>query len=186
MLRGVRISGGELRGRRLAVPPGVRPSEGRLREALFSIWSAALPGSRFLDLFAGSGAMGLEAVSRGAQRAVLVEGSAKVAAGLAERCALLAPAKTEVVRRRLPAGLSRLPSEGFDLVFADPPYDFSAYGELLVGLEGWLKSSGEFALEHRRCPDPIAERRGWELFDRRCYGDSELSFFRRTMAKAGV
>ena len=70
---GVRISGGELRGRVLEVAPGVRPTEGRVREALFSIWQDRLPDAKFLDLFAGSGAVGLEALSRGASSASRTE-----------------------------------------------------------------------------------------------------------------
>ncbi len=179
MAGGVRILGGELRGRRLSVPSGVRPSEGRLREALFSIWGSSLPDCRWLDLFAGSGAVGLEAVSRGARWASLVEGSAKVAGELVERCRRLAPDRTEVVYRRLPKGLKRPLADPFDLAFADPPYDFSAYDELLAGLDGWLAAAGEIAVEHSRRQQPIAQHRAWQLYDKRTYGDSELSFFRR-------
>src|SRR6185436_4144983 len=72
---GVRVTGGEHRGRGLAVPPGARPTEGRVREALFSIWSDRLEGARVLDLFAGSGVVGLEALGRGALSALAVDGN---------------------------------------------------------------------------------------------------------------
>ncbi len=74
----LRLAGGALEGRRLPGANGVRPTGARLREALFSIWQSRVGGCRFLDLFAGSGAVGLEAISRGAAQAVFVEGSPRV------------------------------------------------------------------------------------------------------------
>src|SRR4030095_13507089 len=89
----LRLSGGVYRGRRLRVPAGVRPTEGRLREALFSIWQHEIEGARFLDLFAGAGGVGLEAVGRGAARAVLVEEDPRALRTLKENVAALGAAE---------------------------------------------------------------------------------------------
>ncbi|MGB5294908.1 MAG: RsmD family RNA methyltransferase, partial [Thermoanaerobaculia bacterium] len=88
---GVRISGGRFRGRSLPVPATARPTSARLREALFDIWRDRVPGARFLDLFAGSGAVGLEALSRGASFVVFVENDRDAVRRLQAVCAELAP-----------------------------------------------------------------------------------------------
>jgi 16S rRNA (guanine966-N2)-methyltransferase len=125
--RGVRLTGGAFRGRSLAVPAGARPTEGRVREALFSIWRERLDGSRFLDLFAGSGAVGIEAAGRGALWVVCVDQDAQavraVAANVstltggraasvaAGRAASLGGGVIEARRLTLPGGLARLAAE---------------------------------------------------------------------------
>ncbi len=178
-MRGVRIGAGRLRGRRLPVAAGVRPSGARLRESLFDLWRERLPGSRFLDLFAGTGAVGLEAVGRGARRAVLVEGAPAAFALLRRQCERLAPGEASALRLDLPAGLARLARSGerFDLVFADPPYDFDRFDELLAGLPALLAAGGEAAVEHSarlELPTP----RGLARLDLRTYGDQRLAFYR--------
>jgi len=173
----LRILGGELRGRRVRVAGEVRPTEARVREALFSIWEPRLAGSRFLDLFAGSGAMGLEAVSRGAAGAVLVDDDPRVLAVLRRNCAELAPAAAAVLRRRLP-GSPELDLGGpFDLVFADPPYAFEDYRGLLQAAAGWLTASGELAVEHSKRVEVDAVE-PWIRLDQRRYGECCLSFYR--------
>ena len=131
MKPGVRITGGEFRGRGLAVPPGARPTEGRVREALFSIWSDRLAGARVLDLFAGSGVVGLEALGRGALSALAVDQGLQAVKTLEANAGKLGEGLLEIRRLTLPEGLARLPPGAFDLVYADPPYNFAAYGELL-------------------------------------------------------
>lgn len=180
MKGGVRISGGAARGRPLAVPPGARPTEGRVREALFSIWSGRLEGARVLDLFAGSGVVALEALGRGAFSACAVDqGIAAVktieanAAKVGERLTLR--------RLRLPEGLGRLAGEGvgpFDLLFADPPYEFTGYEELLAGAAPLAAPEGEMVVEHavRREMPVVAGK--WVRVDQRSYGDCALSFYR--------
>lgn len=181
----VRILGGELRGRTLRVPPGVRPSEGRLREALFSIWQARLPGARFLDLFAGSGAVGLEALGRGAVEVVLVEHDRRAVARLRENCEQLDVAGWRVHDGRLPGALgdpyfaSLAP---FDLVFADPPYAFEARARLLAAAAPLLAASGQMALEHPARLAPPEEAGGLALVDSRRYGESGLAFYERAAA----
>jgi len=184
-----RITGGELRGRALAVGPGVRPTEARLREALFSIWCELVPGARFLDLFAGSGAIGLEAASRGAEEVWLVEGSAEVARILESNVERVDDGVCRVIRAQLPAGLARVaelarePSNAsdqrFDLAFADPPYAFVGYDEVVTGVGGLMRPGGVLAVEHakrRSLPPACGEL---ELVDERNYGDKVLSFYRR-------
>ncbi len=177
---GLRILGGELRGRRLEVTARVRPTESRLREALASIWRQPLPGCRFLDLFAGSGAVGIEALSRGAAEAWFADHDPRVLAALRRNCAHLAPAAaTRIVRLRLPA--ARDLGQRFELIFADPPYAFRDHTALLRGAAGWLAPGGEMAIEHSAQGGAVAAVEAvapWELVDRRSYGESCLSFFR--------
>lgn len=179
--RGPRILAGALRGRRLLVARGVRPTESRLREALFSIWIGRLEGSRFLDLFAGSGAVGLEALSRGAQHAVFVDRAAPVLAALRRNLSLVPAAAALLRRARLPGGLDPPALAGpFDLIFADPPYRFTEHAELLRLLKGRLAAGGELVIEHSSRVEPSDASAAWRCFDRRCYGDACLSFFRPT------
>ena len=175
----LRIGAGELRGRTVAVPAGVRPTSARVRESLCDIWARRLPGARVLDLFAGSGAIGLEALSRGAEQAVLVEGDPRVCPTLEQNARLVASDRIRILRLVLPEGLSRWPRDlarGFDLIFADPPYDFEAFGMLFAAIGGWLGPGAELAIEHAAgALDTV--RSALELKDRRRYGDSWLSFF---------
>ncbi|MDX1631247.1 MAG: 16S rRNA (guanine(966)-N(2))-methyltransferase RsmD [Thermoanaerobaculia bacterium] len=181
----IRITGGRLRGRFLPVEPGVRPTEGQVREALFSIWQTRLEGALFLDLFAGSGVMGMEALSRGAHRVTFVEEKARVLRSLRGAVETMGEAdETRWIRARIPEELKaveRTEPEGFDLIFADPPYAYPLY-ESLVGAAGkLLRDEGELAVEHsvRKCiePDPGSEV---EVVDRREYGETFLSFFVRS------
>ena len=146
----VRIIGGIHRGRKLPVPdqPGLRPTGDRVRETLFNWLQPLLPGAACLDLFAGSGALGLEAASRGAGRVLMLEQSAAVARQLQENVVLLG---LEQVRVEQADALSRLqgPGEPFDIVFLDPPF---ADGLLqlacrLLQDNGWLKPDARIYLE---------------------------------------
>ena len=122
----MRVVGGELRGRRLAAPPGrshaVRPTAERAREAIFSILGEQVSGARVLDLYCGTGALAIEALSRGASRAVLVDAKprlarANVAAlGLAERAEVIRGDALRFLRRS---------GERFDLILCDPPYNIA-------------------------------------------------------------
>lgn len=159
--------------------PGTRPSSGRLREALFSIWGERVVGARVLDSFAGSGAVGIEALSRGAGEVDFVEARPEALAVLRRNCALLVPGSFRVLRARLPDDLGRLVGEPFDLAFADPPYRFTEWGQLLAGLSSLLASGGEAAVEHS-VRSELPDRAGsLERVDERRYGESQLSFYRR-------
>ncbi|MCB1057812.1 MAG: 16S rRNA (guanine(966)-N(2))-methyltransferase RsmD [Acidobacteria bacterium] len=180
---GVRITGGVHRGRRLEVPGSARPSGGRLREALLSIWGPRLEGSRFLDLFAGSGAVGFEAASRGAAAVLAIEADVRALRLLEHNRKGLGEERLVIRRLTLPEGLRRLGAEEagpFDLVFADPPYAFSAYEPLLAGIELLLADGGEVALEHSGRRPPPRSCGGLERGESRRYGDSGLSLYRRT------
>ncbi len=177
----MRIAGGALRGRRLKVPPAVRPTGGRVREALFDVWAPRLAGSRFLDLFAGSGAVGLEALGRGAAFCLAIEHSGPAFAVLSRNYETLLPdGPWQLSRARLPAGLRREDvSRGgpFDLVFADPPYEFVDWEPLLAGIASVLAAGGEAVVEHGRRNRPPARAAALERHARRAYGETELSFY---------
>lgn len=180
----VRITGGEFRGRTVAVPRSARPTEGRVREALFSIWLDRLPEARFLDLFAGSGVVAFEAVSRGAVEAVCVEGDAAAMRVLEGNCRQLRAAAVRAWRASLPGGLADLARHQapFDLIYADPPYAFNAHAKLLIAAAPLLAPGGELALEHSaRQPSP-EQVEGWFRTDERRYGESQLSIYRRESA----
>ncbi len=149
----------------------MRPTEGRVREALLSIWQDRIPSARILDLFAGSGAVGLEALGRGASQAVLVDRSTSSLTALKRNCRSLGAENASVRRLDLPKGLSRL-NGPFDLIFADPPYDFQAYDSLVELALPLLHSHGELALEHDRELGPNLSPHSV-----RRYGGTLLSFF---------
>ncbi len=174
---GTRLSGGQYRGRRVAVPPGIRPTGGLVKQALFSIWADRVQGSRFLDLFAGSGAVGLEAWSRGADSIDWVEGEARVARATRHTVEKLAGLGSRVALAWLPDQISRGPQGPFDLIFADPPYEFEGYAELVAAISKLLAAKGSLAVEHSLrvpLPDSIGDLRA---LDRRKYGESGLTIY---------
>jgi 16S rRNA (guanine966-N2)-methyltransferase len=176
---GVRITGGEFRGRGLTVPPGARPTEGRVREALFSIWSDRIEGARVLDLFAGSGVVGLEALGRGALSVLAVDESLRAVKTLEENAGKLGERLLEIRRLSLPNGIPRLAEQGpFDLVYADPPYNFPMYPELLEAVAPLLAKDGEVAAEHSSRRDLPIEAGPLTRIDSRKYGESAISFYR--------
>jgi 16S rRNA (guanine966-N2)-methyltransferase len=143
----VRIIGGRWRGTRLDVAdaPGLRPTSDRVRETLFNWLQPILPGARVLDLFAGSGALGFEALSRGARSAVLVERDAKLVATLRAIAARLQGGEAAaVVQADAMAWLHQQPDNEFDLAFVDPPFDANFWGGVLPALtrklaaDAWL------------------------------------------------
>jgi len=139
--RKVRIIAGRLRGSKLEVPdrPGLRPTPDRVRETLFNWLAPRIEGAHCLDLFAGSGALGLEAISRGAASAVLVERDPALAASLRAAVARLGATGSEV---RCVDALAFLagPATPFDVVFVDPPFDAGLWSEVAARLAegGWL------------------------------------------------
>ncbi len=150
MLNTLRVIGGEWRGRRIRFPGkgGIRPTPDRVRETLFNWLAAAVPGSRCLDLFAGSGALGIEALSRGAAHVTFIERDRENAARLRETTALLAPGRTVVVQAEALNWLGGQPAE-HDIVFLDPPFDAGLLAESIRLLEGrgWLAADASIYLE---------------------------------------
>lgn len=155
-----------------------------MREALFSIWGRRLDGARLLDLFAGSGAVALESIGRGALRAVAVEGNLQALQTIEANAGKLGKGLIEIRRMTLPAGLARLAETGelFDLVFADPPYAFNAYSGLLEGIGRLLAEDGEAVIEHSARVQLAAEAGELVRTDVRRYGEIALSFYRRVAA----
>jgi 16S rRNA (guanine966-N2)-methyltransferase len=177
----MRIIAGTAGGIRLKVPRKVtRPSTDRLREALFSILALRVDGARVLDLFAGSGALGLEALSRGASAATMVEEHGG-ACGVIGANLAAAGLTAEVLRMDVFAALRRLGSE-YDLVFADPPYALPGREDLARKLLESRSLPGVMAggallvleVESERTPP---EAGGWRLVDRRVYGSSAILFY---------
>jgi 16S rRNA (guanine966-N2)-methyltransferase len=150
-----------------------------VRGALLAIWGERLPGARVLDLFAGSGAVGLEAVSRGALEAVFVEGSRPAAAALVRNLRLAPARSTRVVTGAIPGVLERLlhAGERFDLIFADPPYAWTATAEFFVVMAGLAGPGCELAIEHSRRTPPPDVAPGWVRRELRRYGETALSIY---------
>ncbi len=185
----MRIVGGRFRGRFIAAPPGTstRPTSDRVREALFNILAhgvegLTLEGARVLDLFAGSGALGLEAVSRGAAFCLFVEDDADARGAIRQNIEALGLTGVSKLWRRDATKLGpALQMQPFQLLFADPPYGKGlgelAFGAALAG--GWLSPGATCVLEEQ-AEAPIALSAGFELLDTRSYGDTALHFFRKT------
>jgi 16S rRNA (guanine966-N2)-methyltransferase len=159
-----RIVAGTAGGRRLAVPAGnsTRPTSERTREALFSSLAALadLDGARFLDLYAGSGAVGLEALSRGAAHALLVESDGRAAALIRDNARQLGLPGALVRADRVQRVAAEPATGAYDLVFADPPYQLPAaeLDAVLADLSanGWLGPEATVVLERRRdAPEPV-------------------------------
>lgn len=172
-----RILAGRWKGRPLHVPASARPTSSRARESLFDILQASIPGTRVLDLFAGSGAVGLEALSRGAASAVFVESDPKA---LEDNVATLDAGGGEVeilgsgVRRAVATLLAR--GDRFGLVFADPPYAFAA--PLSRSLRDLLAPEGRLVVQ-ADSDAPAPELPGLTLRRRRAYGRNVFFFFAR-------
>jgi len=183
-----RIVGGTAGGRRLAVPAGrdVRPTSDRAREALFGTLGALLDldGARVLDLYAGSGAIGLEAVSRGAARALLVEADPRAAAVARDNAATLGFGdRVEVVRERVERVLAAAPAEPYELVFMDPPYalpDADVARTLRAVTAGWLAAGGVVVVERSSRGMGPAWPPSLEPVKQRRYGAGTLWYGRRT------
>jgi 16S rRNA (guanine966-N2)-methyltransferase len=176
----MRITGGRLAGRLLSVPRGeVRPTADRVRESLFARLGG-LAGKRVLDLFAGSGALGFEALSRGAAHVVFADRSSAASITLRKSAERLGVADVVEVRRgEARAVLRRLAGHRvFDLVFLDPPYEGRELDAALRGLvEGALLAEGALVVaetDRRHLPAPVA---GLAAVDERRYGDTVIIWF---------
>lgn len=174
----VRIGSGEWKGRVLDVPRAARPTAGRARAALFSILHDSVVGSAVLDLYAGSGAVGIEAVSRGALLAVLVDEDARAVETNVQR---LDPEgrRLRVLRADAAGALAALSlrAERFDLVFADPPYADALPPGLLESCVALLSPGGLLVLQRDNASATPPEPRGVALVERRRYGRSVFYFF---------
>ena len=144
-MSGLRVISGKARGHRLRSVPGstTRPITDRTKEALYNILGGDIHSATFLDLYAGTGSVGIEALSRGARRVVFVESDVAVLKILRQNLQILPATDVLVLAGELPGDLERISGRlptAADLIFADPPYGFAAYDELLsaVGLDSKL------------------------------------------------
>lgn len=178
----MRVIAGRLRGRPLLGPPdGVRPTSDRVRESLFARLGD-VSGCHVLDLYAGTGALGIEAASRGAERVVAVDRSARSLKTLQRNLTRLElEPMFEVIRADARGVLRRLAARGerFDLVFLDPPYASGEMEEALAGLvESGLLSSGAVVVAESAKRHPVAPVAGLVLEHERSYGDTIVRWLR--------
>lgn len=170
-----RIIAGQFSGRRLQVPPrGTRPTSDRVRESLFSIlngWNA-IDGARVLDLYAGSGALGLEALSRGAASLVAVDASRHAARLIRENARTLG---CEIEIHQSPVlRFLRTPPRPHDLVLVDPPYDDDADPVVELLGTGWLAPQAAVVLERSSRTSPPICPEDWDPWQERRYGETSL------------
>ncbi|WP_315771269.1 MULTISPECIES: 16S rRNA (guanine(966)-N(2))-methyltransferase RsmD [unclassified Bradyrhizobium] len=181
----MRVVGGRLRGRNIASPASreIRPTQDRLREALFNIlvhaYDDPIAGERVLDLFAGTGALGIEAVSRGAAFTLFVDNGAEARALLRNNVEALGLGGVTKVYRRDATDLGPAhPVEPFSLVFLDPPYGKGLAEKALASLRdgGWLTPSALLVVEEAKAAFKVPE--GFTELERRAYDDTEFVFLR--------
>ncbi len=181
-----RIIGGIAGGRRIAVPPrGTRPTTDRVRESLFNIVTARrnLSGASVLDLYAGSGALGLEALSRGASSALFVESDRRAAAVLERNIATVGLPGATLRRGQVTAVLTAGVAAPVDLVLADPPYgvetaDVHAVLATLI-THGWAHDGTLVVVERAAASTPLTWPTGWQPWQQRVYGDTRLELAER-------
>lgn len=175
------IIGGDWRSRKLRFPDagGVRPTPARIRETLFNWLANQVPGSHCLDLFSGSGALGLEALSRGAASATLVEHNRALAEALRQNLALLKSQDGQVVLQSVEPFLAQPPPRPFDLVFMDPPFRQGWLETLfpLLAANGWVAPGGCVYLEYEsERASPVAPA-GWQLHRQKTAGQVSYCLF---------
>lgn len=189
----MRITGGEFCGRNLVVPrsDAIRPTQDRVRESVFAMLAPELGGTEFLDLFSGSGSVGLEALSRGARRAVFVEASGRHVKSLRTNVETFlkesARERAEVTVADAYRYLERYCGGGFDIAFADPPYALGeerGYASVLATIaeRGVVRPGGLFVAE-MTAVQRAEETPGWELVRDRVYGKTRICIWRRDNEK---
>lgn len=179
-----RIIAGSAKGQRVEAPPGldVRPTTDRVREALFSILQTRIAGAAFLDLFAGTGLNGFEALSRGAARAVFIDNHPQVQTRIAADAARLGFGTRVTIRRgELPEMLAGIAALGpFDIVYVDPPYRAGLYESVLEALsgKGVVADDGLVICEHDAKKETLPSATGRFRETRMArYGSTALTFF---------
>lgn len=178
----MRISGGEFRGRPLFTHKGldVRPTPDKVRQAFFNIIGEKINGARFLDLFGGTGAMGLEAVSRGAAMSVIVEKDhSNLVIKNAGHLGIGDDPRLRIIRADSFAALEKFAREGdlFDIVYADPPWKMDAWSRIAAMSAQILQENGLLTLE-AFYKTPAPNEPNLELEDERRYGDTVLYFYK--------
>lgn len=172
----MRIVGGNAKGRRLKVSKkGTRPTKGFVREAVFNIISPFVHDSLVLDIFAGSGALGIEALSRGARHCVFIERKAK--ALTANIVQLSMDETTHVIRADFRSGLSHLKGQQFDIIFLDPPYS-KHYVEKVIAIvakQQLLRKDGVIVAEHAP-EESFTVPEDYSIYKKKRYGDTCITF----------
>jgi 16S rRNA (guanine966-N2)-methyltransferase len=181
----VRVIGGQYRGRRLRAVEGfeVRPTSDRLRETLFNILAPRMRASRFLDICAGSGAVGIEALSRGASEATFIDNSRRACSVIEANLQTLGiKREATLIKSDAIAALKRLAEESkqFDIIFLDPPYDSEIYSAALkqIAASGLLSSDAIAIAERRAKKPPETDCGGLKIYREVKQGDSALAFYR--------
>jgi 16S rRNA (guanine(966)-N(2))-methyltransferase RsmD len=181
----LRVISGKCKGKKLFALKGLslRPTSDRVKEAIFDILQKFPPGKNVLDLFAGTGALGIEALSRGAQKAVFVEGSARSGTVLRRNIgACRLSGQAEVISKEVQAGLKALEEreDSFDLIFLDPPYGKGlAYRALGNLSQSRILSVNALIVAEHSPDEDLSSISSLERIDRRKYGGTEVSFFRK-------
>lgn len=182
----MRVVGGRLRGRNIASPASrdIRPTQDRLRESLFNIllhgYGNPIEGARVLDLFAGTGALGIEAISRGAAFTLFVDNGAEARALLRNNVEALGLGGVSKVYRRDATDLGPAhPVQPFSLSFLDPPYGRGCAEKSLASLRdgGWLSDNALVVVEESKA-SAVAAPTGYDEVERRVYDDTEFVFLR--------
>ena len=183
----VRIIAGEWRGRRLPVldVPGLRPSGDRSRETLFNWLQPYIEGADCADLFAGSGALGLEAASRGARSVTLVEKNSVVVSSLDRSINMLRAKQVRVHRGDGLAWLGHAEPDSLDIVFVDPPFDEGLIRKSKQVLEEMhcIREGGFVYVEEPASREPLAPGPEWELWKEKKIGEVRMQVFRRVRSE---
>jgi 16S rRNA (guanine966-N2)-methyltransferase len=178
----MRVIAGDLKGRRLTAPTweGLRPTSDRLRETLFNVLAARVDGAMVLDGYAGTGAVGIEALSRGASHVTFVDDDPRavrlITANL-ERCGV--KDRHAIIRARLADAVRRLQGTHFDVIFLDPPYGLTGFTEALDAATPLAGEGTVTIVEHARRDAAPARSGALVLVRELTSGDSALAFYRR-------
>ena len=180
----MRIISGTARGRTIVAPAGdrTRPTQDKVRESLFNIIRWDVMDARVLDLFAGTGALSLESLSRGAKSAVMIDADRAACEAIKKNIAACRMGdRARLIVRDYRQAIDQLASEGaqFDVAFLDPPYRMENTGEMCAALydKGLLAKAFLLVVEHKRGLAPLVDER-FEAFDQRDYGDTQITFIR--------
>ena len=184
-MSGLRVIAGAAKGRKLKMPPGegTRPVMDRVKEAVFNILADDIVEAAFLDLFAGSGSVGIEALSRGAARATFVESNASAVRTIQANLAVTGLAtQARVVRSDVFIYLHNDPREGFDFIYIAPPQYHNLWAETLQALDerpGWVNPDGAAIVQIDRHEFAELALKHFVLADQRKYGNTLMCFYER-------
>lgn len=177
--RTLRVAGGSARGVPLSAPRGLRlrPTTGQVREAIFNILGDSLVGARVLDLYAGTGSLGIEALSRGAASALFIERDGAAVGTILENLSRTGLSdRGRVLRGRLPGAAASV-DECYSVVLMDPPYGDVSAEETLLAIAARLESEGSIVFEHSSRYNPPERPTGLRRVETRTYGDTGVAFY---------